>query len=413
MKLITNIGLLVTALGKKARRGSRAGEVREIPNAALLVQGEKIAKIGQKNLLEREFKEAERIDAQGRLMLPGFVDPHTHLVFVGSREREFVLRLQGKSYVEIAKEGGGILHTVRRVRKASKEELFKESFARLDRLLSFGVTTVEAKSGYALNTEGEVKLLEVIQELDKSHPIDVVPTFLGAHEVPPEYRGRKEEYVELLLEEMIPAVGEKGLAKFCDVFCEAHVFQVEESRKILLRAKEFGMLPKLHADEIEPLGGAELAAEVNAISADHLGAISEQGIRALAKSETIAVLLPGTSFFLRLKKHPPARKLIEQGIPLALATDLNPGSSMTENYPLILTLACLQLGLTPKEAFVAATLNAACAIGCGHDRGTLEVGKLADFTLWEAPNLEYIPYHYGVSQPVEVWKRGEKVWQKS
>ncbi|RME81280.1 MAG: imidazolonepropionase [Planctomycetota bacterium] len=407
--LVTNLSKIITPLGNEPRKGKEMSELLEISQGAIAIEEGKIAGIGKEKEIKETFGNLPILDGKGRVALPGFVDPHTHLVFAGSREKEFVMRIQGKSYVEIAQEGGGIRSTVEAVRRASLEELVESALIRADRLMDFGVTTVEVKSGYGLATEHEIKQLEAIKKLNQLHVMDFIPTFLGAHEVPLEYKDNKGEYLKILLEEMIPEVGRRNLARFCDVFCEAHVYSVEESRVILERAKEYGMTPKLHADEIEPMGGAELAAEVGAISADHLGAISEEGMKRLAESGVIAVLLPSTSFYLRLPHYAPARAMIEKGIPIALATDLNPGSSMTENFPFILTLACLYLGLTPQEALTAATLNAACAIGEGKNCGSLEMGKKADILLVNIPNLEYLPYHYGVNHVDMVLKKGEIV----
>lgn len=407
--LVKNIGQLATLSGPVPRKGKDMDDLQMMEDAAVAVEEGVIVAVGKSSEIEVKYPHLTPLDCGGKTVLPGFVEPHTHIVFAGSREREFEMRIQGKGYVEIAKEGGGILSSVRMCREATLDDILAGSLVRADRLLEFGVTTCEAKSGYGLDTATEIKQLRTVSELDQAHTIDFVPTFLGAHEVPPEYRGKKEEYIELLINEMIPQVAEEGLAEFCDVFCEDHVFSVEESRKILLAAKEKGMTPKVHADEIEPLGGAEMAAEVGAITADHLGAISPEGITKMAEAGTMAVLLPGTCFYLRLNRFAPARKMIEEGVAVALSTDLNPGSSMTENLPLILTLACLYMGLTPREAITGATINGAAAINRAHDRGSVEVGKLGDLVIWDVPSPEYIPYHYGTNLVDQVIKRGEVV----
>ena len=349
------------------------------------------------------------IDAAGKVVMPGFVDAHTHPVFVGSREDEFELRIKGATYLEIAQKGGGIRSTVRKVRRASKEELFRTAWPRLERMLEHGTTTVEAKSGYGLSTEDELTLLQVIRELNERHPIDLVPTFLGAHDIPDEYQDRKHEYVELVINEMIPAVAQRRLAEFCDVFCEEGVFDVDESRRILTAARQAGLKLKLHADELSPSGGAELAAEMKATSADHLVAMSEGAARALKKQGVIAVVLPGTTFSLGLRTYAPVRRMIEEGVPVALATDMNPGSCRTESMAIVTTLACVMMRMTPAEAITAATINAAWAVERGDDVGSLDVGKKADIVVWDIPRFTYLPYHFGVNLVETVIKNGRVV----
>ncbi|RME02532.1 MAG: imidazolonepropionase [Planctomycetota bacterium] len=405
--LIHNIAILATNQGKSAVDAKKMAQLSLLEDAAVAISEGKIREIGPSKELRKKYeKNSQLLDAQQTVALPGFVEPHTHLPFVGSREQEFEMRVLGKSYVEISQAGGGILNTVEKVRKASEEELLQTAKKHAWNLAKCGVTTVEAKSGYGLDLETELKQLRVLRRLQKEHPLDFVPTFLGAHEIPPEYRNNRNAYIRLLLEEVLPRVRQENLAEFCDIFCEEHVFSVQESRRILRRAKELGFGLKIHADEIRPLGGAELAAELGAISADHLGAISLQGIQALAKNNVVGVLLPGTSFSLKLP-YAPAKKLMEAGVPLALSTDLNPGSSMTESMPLMLTLACLYLEMTPYQAITAATLNAAAAINRAHVCGTLEVGKWADIALWDIPHPRYLPYHYGVNLLKFLIKKGE------
>lgn len=354
-------------------------------------------------------KNTKIIDAENRVVSPGFVDPHTHPVFAATREEEFEMRIKGKSYQEIAEAGGGIRSSVRNLRKCSKEELIKLTLPRLDTFLSYGTTTIEAKSGYGLSLEDEIKSLEVIKELNETHPLDLIPTFLGAHEIPDEYKDRKNNYLDLLTKEIIPEVAERKLAVFCDVFCEKGVFNLEESEKILETAKKYGLKPRLHADQLSSFGGAQLAAKVKAISADHLEKISDQGIEMLKKAGVIAILLPGATFGLGLREYAPARKMIDSGLALALATDFNPGSSMTESMPMILSLSCLMMRMTPAEAITASTINSAYAVDKGDVIGSLKPDKKADLIIWEVENYKSIPYHFGVNLVHQVIKDGKVV----
>jgi imidazolonepropionase len=354
------------------------------------------------------WEEAEHIDATGKLVMPGLVDPHTHLVFGGSREYELELRMKGATYLEILQQGGGILSTTRMTREADENQLLEEAWKRLDTFLLHGVTTVEAKSGYGLTTEDELKQLRVARMLNRQHPVDVVSTFMGAHAVPPEYKSNPDLYVDLIVEEMIPRVAEEGLAEFCDVFCEHGVFSVEQSERILEAGKRAGLIPKIHADEIEPMGGAELAARVGAISADHLLKASDEGIAAMAKAGVVATLLPGTAFFL-MAPYARARQMIEAGVPVALSTDRNPGSSPTENLQLIMNLAVLNMKMTPAEVIVAATINAAHAINRADSVGSLEAGKQADILIMNVPSYRHLSYQYGVNHVDTVIKAGRVV----
>ena len=354
------------------------------------------------------LEEARVIDATGRLVTPGLVDPHTHLVYAGSRENEFEMRLKGATYMEIMNAGGGIHATTAATQKATHEQLYEESRKRLDLFLRHGVTTVEAKSGYGLTLEHELKQLEVARELNRNHPVDVVSTFMGAHAVPVAYRERPDDFVERVIREMIPEVARRKLAEFNDVFCEKGVFTPEQSRRILEAGKEWGLLPKIHADEIEPYGGAELAAEVGAVSADHLLKASERGIRALAEKGVVAVLLPGTAFFL-MTESADGRRMIDAGVPVALSTDCNPGSSPTVSMPLIMNLGCLKMGMTPAEVLTAATINAAHAIRRGREIGSIEEGKKADLVLFDVPNYMSLQYAFGVNHVHTVIKGGEVV----
>jgi len=365
-------------------------------------------KDGKISYVGKESRDAEyMIDTEERIVMPGFVDPHTHLVFAGAREDEFELRLKGKSYQEIAKRGGGINSTVKATRKASKDELISLAKKRLDYALEWGTTTMEVKSGYGLNLEDEIKMLEVMNELDEIHSISIVPTFLGAHAFPGEQS--REEYIDTLLNEAIPKA--KNLAKFCDVFCEDGFFTAVESKQILERGKQFGMKPKIHADELNSSGGSEVAGGVGAISADHLVHPSDRGLNMTKEAGTIAVLLPGTTFFLD-SEVAPARKIMDYGIPIAVGSDFNPGSCTILAMPIIIGLACLVLGLTPAEALVSATINAAYAIGLGERIGSLEVGKDADIIVLDVKAYQEIPYWFGHNPVSVVIKKGKIVHKK-
>ncbi|MDV2682824.1 imidazolonepropionase [Alkalihalophilus lindianensis] len=357
---------------------------------------------------QARLEEAEVIDATGQVVAPGFVDPHTHLVFAGSRENEFNMRLQGSSYMDIMNAGGGIHATTSATREADHEQLYTESKRRLDKFLVHGVTTIEAKSGYGLSLEHELKQLEVAKRLNDSHCMDIVSTFMGAHAVPGDYKENPEQFVDLVINEMIPKVAELGLAEFNDVFCEHGVFTPEQSKRILEAGRKHGLQPKIHADEIEPYGGAETAAEVGAVSADHLLKASDEGMKMMAEKGVIAVLLPGTAFFL-MAESANGRKMIDAGVPVALSTDCNPGSSPTVSLPLIMNLGCLKMGMTPAEVITATTINAAHAINRGHEVGSIEVGKKADLVILDVPNYMQLQYHYGVNHTKTVIKNGEVV----
>jgi imidazolonepropionase len=386
-----------------------------IQQGAVAIKAGKIFWVGRTEELSQKFfsnREGGEIDATGRVVMPGLIDAHTHLIFAGSRENEFEQRIRGLSYQEIAERGGGILSTVEATRKASFDELFFLGKKRLDRILSKGVTTLEAKSGYGLSLQSELKILKAIKTLQESHPMDIIPTFLGAHTFPKEFREDRAGYMNLLTEEMIPKVVQERLAEFCDVFCEEKAFTFEESRKILETGKEHGLKPKIHADQLSPGGGAELAAEVNAFSADHLEYVSQEGIKKMAEKRVTAVLLPGAGFSLSMRKFPPARDMIEQGVAVCLATDLNPGSSMTESLPLMMTMGCAMYKMLPKEVIQAATIHAARAVGREKEIGSLEVGKQADIILLDIPNYRYLPYHFGVDHVELVIKKGKIVYQR-
>ena len=397
---------------EKPQRGSEFGNLGLIANGAVAISGSQILAAGpvEKVLHQVEPGAAKVVDAGGRLVAPGLIDSHTHVVHFGSREREYNLRLAGRPYLEILKAGGGILDSVRSLRSATMAEIVAQTKKSLSRMLSFGITTVEAKSGYGLDTENEVKMLQGMQILNKIQPVELVPTFMGAHAIPEEYNGNTEGFVHMIIEEMLPRV--KDLACFCDVFCEDQVFSIQQTRAILQAARESGMQLKLHADELAPSGGAQLAVEMGAISADHLLHTDEKGINALAASDTIAVLLPGTSFNL-MSRYAPAREMLEAGVAIALSTDYNPGSCPTENIQLIMTLGCLKLGLSPAQVLAAVTINAAHAIGLADKIGSLERGKQADLIIFDADNEAYLSYHFGINHTWKVIKCGKVAYDKN
>ena len=409
--VIKNAQELLT-LSPSVKEESGLGIIR---HGAVAIKKGRIFWVGKTEGLSNQFflnRDGLEIDATGKVVMPGLIDAHTHLIFAGSREDEFELRIQGLSYQEIAERGGGILSTVEATRKASFDELFALGKKRLDWMLCKGVTTLEAKSGYGLSLQSELKILKVLKALQESHPMNIVRTFLGAHTFPREFREDRAGYINLLTEEMIPKVAQERLAEFCDVFCEAKAFTVEESKKILETGKRYGLKPKIHADQLSPGGGAELAAEVNAYSADHLEYVSQEGIKKMAEKGVTAVLLPGASFFLSMKKYPPARDMIEQGVSVSLATDLNPGSSMTESLPLMMTMGCTMYKMLPKEVIQATTIHAARAIGREKEIGSLEVGKEADISLLDIPNYRFLPYHFGVDHVDSVVKKGKIVYHR-
>lgn len=389
--------------------GNRLGVVE---HGAVAAAGERIAWIGPSRQAAARVRlnpDGQRLDARGQVILPGFVDSHTHLVFAGTREKEYAMRARGATYQEIAAAGGGILSTVRATRAATLDELVELGRRRLDLMLAHGTTTCEVKSGYGLTVEDEVKMLEAARRLDTEHPVDVHATFCGAHEVPPEYRGRADDYVDLVVEKMLPEVAARGLARYIDVFCEEGVFSVAQTRRILEAGARHGLRAKFHADEFTTLGGAELAAEVRALSADHLLKASLEGIRRMKEAGVTAALLPGTAFFLGLP-YAPARKFLETGVRVALASDFNPGSSMGFNLQLVMTMAVSQMKMLPEEALLGVTLHGARAMGLEHEVGSLRPGKLCDLVLCDVPGWEHVPYFYGLNHVTAVVKRGRQVW---
>lgn len=405
-KIIFNIGVLATAMGRRAKAGREQGDIMMLENAYIALEGEKISFIGTGDIdCALIGADTQFIDAKERLVTAGLVDAHTHLVFGGWREHELSMKLKGVAYLDILKAGGGILSTVRSTRAATKDELKEKTLEALKAMLVLGTTTCEAKSGYGLSLDDEVKQLNVVKELSHAQPVELVSTFMAAHAVPEEYKNDKEAYIKLIIDEMLPYVNERGLAEFCDVFCETGVFSADESRRILSAAKSLGMGLKIHADEIDAIGGAELAGELNAVSAEHLIAARKSGIDSMANGGTIAVLLPATSFYLG-KDFAPARLMIESGVPVAVASDFNPGSTPNLSLQLPMNIACYKYAMTPEEVLTAVTLNAAAAINRAETLGTLEVGKQADILIWNAPNLDRIFYRYGSNQVDTVIKKG-------
>jgi imidazolonepropionase len=378
-----------------------------ILDGAMRFENGRIAWVGPSSEMKRsDFPSHFWLDAKGKLVMPGLIDSHTHTIFAGNRADEFEMRLQGKSYLEIAQAGGGILKTVKATRQASKQELQELTRKRLQRMLNLGVTTVEVKSGYGLDFDSELKCLEVLRELQQNGPVSIVPTYMGGHDIPPEYQGRTDAYVDLLCNEQIPVIAERKLAVFCDVFCEKGYFDVEQSRRILETARRHGLKLKIHAEEFCDLGGAKLAGELGAVSADHLLNISSEGIEALKAGGTVATLLPGTAFYLRIKDYAPANKLIEAGVPVALATDFNPGSCVIDNLQLIMALACLQMNMQPVDVLKAVTLHAAMALDLHQDRGSLAVGKRADITMFDVANYNELLYRMGSNLLTDVFVGG-------
>jgi imidazolonepropionase len=411
--IIKNAAQVVTCKGFKAKSGKEMSDLGIIENGAVIIQDGIIKEVGLSHEILEKFDTHgfTVMDAANKAVLPGFVDSHTHFVFGGYRADEFAWRLGGESYMDIMDRGGGIANTVRATRKASEYELAGLGLKRLDSMLSFGVTTVEGKSGYGLDHDTEIKQLQVMKSLDGIHPVDIVPTFLGAHAVPPEFKGRSDEFIDLVIR-MLPEIVEGKLAEFCDVFCEKNVFSVDQSQRLFLKAKALGLKVKIHADEMVQLGGSELAAKMGAVSADHLLKASDQGIIDMARAGVVATLLPVTAFSLK-EDYARGRHMIDQGCAVALATDLNPGSCFSESIPLVFALACLYMDLTPEEALTALTINGAAALGRAHTIGSIDKGKLGDLVILEFPSYRFIPYHIGVNTVETVIKKGEIVFTKS
>jgi len=408
MLLIKNIGTLQTPVGSCKHGGPLQGENVKLHDAAVLVEDGIIRAITEGGVLPEGAENAEVIDAQGALVTPGLIDCHTHMVFGGYRQGEIPLKLRGAGYLDILRAGGGILDTVGKTRSATEEELYEKTKAFLDEMLSYGVTTVESKSGYGLDLPNELKQLRVNKRLQETHPVDIVSTFLGAHAIPEEYKGRADAYIDLLCDTVLPAVKAEGLADFVDVFCEDSVFDVAQSRKMLEAGRALGLKARIHADEIEEIGGAVLSGELGAISAEHLIATGEKGMASMAEGGVIADLLPATSFYLN-KTFAPARRMIELGIPVAIASDFNPGSCPSLNLQLAMSMGYIKYRMTPEEVLSAVTINAACSCGMEQTVGTLEVGKQADIVIWNAPDMEMLVYRFGSNLARTVIKKGEVV----
>ncbi|MDR0749598.1 MAG: imidazolonepropionase [Tannerellaceae bacterium] len=406
--LIRNASQVVTCSGFAAKKGKAMSDIGVIEDGAVAVLNGRIIHVGTtRDILSRIYEEEYTvIDATGKALLPGFVDSHTHFVFGGYREEEFSWRLRGDSYMSIMERGGGIVNTMKATRESNYDDLWESGYVRLSDMMEMGVTTVEGKSGYGLDLETELMQLRVMKEIDEEHPVDVIATFLGAHAIPPEYKDRADDYIRYIIETVLPAVAKEELAGFCDVFCEKGVFSVKQSERLLRAAQALGMKPKLHADEIVTSGGAELAVKLNAVSADHLLRVSDEGIRQLAGSNTVATLLPLTAFSL-CEPYARGREIIDAGCAVALATDLNPGSCFSCSIPMLIALACIYMKLTPEEVVTALTINGAAAVGRANTIGSIDVGKQADMILLRYPSYKFLPYHIGMNMVEITIKNGK------
>ena len=412
-RYIRHASELVTCKGPAPKKGKDMADIGLIYDGGVLIHDDKIFAVGTTEELDKmvNMDEYEVIDASGKTVLPGFVDSHTHFIFGGYRANEFSWRLKGDTYMSIMERGGGINATVIPTKEASLEELVEVGKERMNRMLEFGVTTVEGKSGYGMDCDTEIKQLRAMKELDKIHPVDIVTTFLGPHSVLPQYKGKEREFIDMLLTEVMPIVKEENLAEFADIFCEKNVFEIEDSEYYLTKAKEMGFKLKVHADEIVSLGGAELAARTGAFSADHLLKASDEGIRQMAESGVISTLLPATAFCLK-EPFAPARKMIENGCAVALASDLNPGSCFTNNIPLLVALGCIYMGMSIEEVITALTINGAAAVDRADTIGSLEPGKKADIIFLKFPSIHFMPYHSTINLVETVIKNGETVYHK-
>lgn len=411
--VIKNIMELVcVSLSGKPLYGNNMQNIDILSEAAIAVHQGVIIDIDKSDLLLQKYQANRVIDASERVVTPGFVDPHTHPIFVHTREKEFEMRIQGRSYVDISLSGGGIRSTIRTTRDADEDVLFALAQKRISKMLALGTTTMEAKSGYGLSTSSELKQLRVIHRLKEAYPIDIIATFMGAHEFPEEYKNDHQTYIHELCEVMLPAVAEQGIAEFCDIFTEAHVYNLSETSQVLRAAQSCGLKLKMHADEIEPMGGAELAAALGCISADHLGVTSDAGITAMREKGVIPVLLPATLFSLGRANYARAGEMIAAGLPVALATDFNPGSCNCDSMSMVMTLACLNMKMTPAEALAAATINAAAALNRENEVGSISIGKKADILIWDIPSYRFLPYHFGSSHLETVLKAGNVIWQQ-
>lgn len=414
--VINKIDNLITMKGaNRARRGPEQSEIGLINNGIIAIQDEKIIYVGEGDLpshIETD-ENTEFISGEGKTVTPGLVDSHTHVVHGGSREHELSMKLKGVPYLDILAAGGGIHNTINATRNSSFDDLYNQAKKSMDTMLSYGVTTVEGKSGYGVEDfDTELRQLEVAKKLNEDHHVDLVSTFMGAHAVPMKYKDNPDEFVDIIINEQIPEVAKRGLAKFCDVFAEEGVFTIDQSRRILLAARDHGMLLKIHADEIVTLGGAELAAEIECVSADHLIAASDEGIKAMGEKGIIGNILPGTSFNLQTGHFANAKKMIEENVPVAISTDYNPGSCPTENLQLIMSFASLITKLTPEQVITGVTINGAASLGIEDEVGSIQKGKYADITIFDAKNLEYIIYHFGINHTDKVIKKGKLVYAK-
>jgi len=413
--LVLNAAELVTLRGpERARTKAEMSQLASIKDGAVAIQDGTIVDVGKSRSILKEHgsRGTTKIDASGKVVMPGFVDPHTHLVFAGSREFEIGLKAKGKTYMQILQEGGGIFRTVRDTRAASADELYREGSRRLKSMLSHGSTTVEAKSGYGLDKEVELRMLETVRMLDRDSPVTLVPTYLGAHAVPPEYKDKADDYVDFIVNEVLPEISKRQLAEFCDVFCEKGVFSVDQSRRVLLAAKSLGMKLKLHADELQRTGGAELAAELRVTSADHLAHPSDDGLVAMASKDVVGVLLPATPYASMSGDYADGRRLIDVGVPVALGTDFNP-NCWNESMQFTISLACFKMRMTPEEAITAATMNAAAALGIERKVGSIEQGKRGDLIVLDVPSHEHVPYRFGTNLCSTVVKEGRIVWSRT
>lgn len=412
--IIANASELVTLRGpRRSRTRSEMTDLSIVRDGAVAVYDGVIQDVGRTSsiLKEHDARGVERVDARGKVVMPGLVDPHTHLVFAGSREFELELKQKGKTYLEILSAGGGILRTVRDTRAATEKELLEQSASRLRSMISHGSTTIEAKSGYGLDKETELRILRTTKRLGEEHPVDLVPTFMGAHAVPPEYAVSPDEYVRFIIDEVMPTVAKEGLAVFCDVFCESGAFDVPQSRAVLEAAKALGMGVKIHADEFTSSGGAELAAELGAVSADHLAKPSDDGIMAMVRKDVVGVMLPGTPYTSMASSYADARRLIDLGVPVALGTDMNP-NCWNESMQFTMSLACHKMRMTPAEAITAATVNAAAALGLEKRIGTIERGKRADVIVMDVSSHAMIPSRFGTNLCSLVIKGGKVAWTR-
>lgn len=412
--VIKNISELITVSGENApRKGKKQGEIEKIHDGLVLVSGDKILYAGEKDKApEYDETDAEVIDATGKTVTPGLIDSHTHLVHGGSRENELDMKLNGVTYLEILERGGGIMSTLKKTKEMSEDELYEQTKKSVERLISYGVTTIEAKTGYGIDDfDTEMKQLNVADRIDKNLPVDIVKTFMAAHAVPEKYKENPGEFIDIVINDYLPKIEKDGRCKFCDVFCEKGVFNAEDSKRLLEAAKKHGLIPKIHADEIEEIGGTKTARDVKAITAEHLIKCSEKGVNELKEGGVIANLLPGTSFNMGDGIFAPARLMIEKEVPVAISTDYNPGSCPTENIQLCMYLACLNMKMTPQEVLVGVTINAACAINEQDTKGSLMEGKLADITIFDAPNINYVLYHFGVNHTDKVIKNGKVIYE--